>query len=1050
VRRLSGQAVRHTGRLLHWIATAALTVTVLLTVAVIAAAWRLSRGPVDLSWLTHRIEAAAEPTRITVGTTALAWEGFREGIDRPLDLRLTDVSVTAPDGMRLLDVPRAAVSLSIGNLFLGRLVPRAVELDGARLTLERATDGSLSLDLGGDATAAEATPLSAILGALARPVNTDQTATGGVLSQLQRVRIRDATVVVQDHQLGATWRAPRADIDLTRRTGGGVDGAASLALALGDQTANLTVSAELGESAQTTHLRARLSPVAPAALARVAPALAPLAALDAPVGLEAALDLDATLQPTQGRLTAQIGAGQAQIGTGSVPIHGAVLVAAGTPALITVETAHIELQGHDGGPLSTLQASGSVRRGAAGGISATAVLSLDQVAFADLGRLWPAGTGGGARPWILQNITAGVARNAHVTLGLEASSDLSGMALTQAGGTIDADGLTVSWLRPVPPIEQGQAQLRILDPDTVEIVAQSGHQRVRGSQPGLTIRNGRMRITGLAGRDQVGSIDAEIAGPVASVITLLKEPRLHLLDHQPIDLKDPAGDLTGTLTVRLPLEDKVRMDDIAIHAATHLTGVHLTGLVADRDLDKGELDLDATNDGLTVKGHALLAGMDADLDAAMDFRAGPPTQVVERASVTGRPGAGQLTAAGLDTGGALFGEVGLAAVLTERRNGEGEVAVDADLGQATVVAAPLGWRKPVGMATKASAGILLAHDRLSSIDRFTMDGDGVLVRGSARCVDGRIESVTVDRAVLGDTDLHATVRLPAGGPIQADLAGPMLDLSAKLTGKTPKKAKPKTPPPPGPAWSGSARFDRVKLAGGVVASGLVAQGVNDGTVFRSLSVTGATAPGAPFQVSIGSAAGARRVTVTVGDAGALLRGLDLVRTMENGRLVLTGSYDDANPWHPLEGSAEIDDFRLRGAPWLAKLLQAMTLYGVVDVLKGPGVGFAKLVAPFRLDQDGLLLNDARAFSPSLGITAKGRLDVDTETVDMQGTIVPAYFFNSLLGNIPLVGKLFSPERGGGVFAARYAMKGPLDDPAVSVNPLSALTPGFLRDVFGIF
>jgi hypothetical protein len=69
---------------------------------------------------------------------------------------------------------------------------------------------------------------------------------------------------------------------------------------------------------------------------------------------------------------------------------------------------------------------------------------------------------------------------------------------------------------------------------------------------------------------------------------------------------------------------------------------------------------------------------------------------------------------------------------------------------------------------------------------------------------------------------------------------------------------------------------------------------------------------------------------------------------------------------------------------------------------------------------------------------------------MQGTIVPAYFFNALLGNIPLVGKLFSPERGGGLFAASYAVHGALNDPTVSVNPLTALTPGFLRGVFGIF
>jgi hypothetical protein len=37
-----------------------------------------------------------------------------------------------------------------------------------------------------------------------------------------------------------------------------------------------------------------------------------------------------------------------------------------------------------------------------------------------------------------------------------------------------------------------------------------------------------------------------------------------------------------------------------------------------------------------------------------------------------------------------------------------------------------------------------------------------------------------------------------------------------------------------------------------------------------------------------------------------------------------------------------------------------------------------------------------------------------------------------------------------VFAARFGLDGAIDDPAISINPISALTPGFLRDIFGIF
>jgi hypothetical protein len=56
-----------------------------------------------------------------------------------------------------------------------------------------------------------------------------------------------------------------------------------------------------------------------------------------------------------------------------------------------------------------------------------------------------------------------------------------------------------------------------------------------------------------------------------------------------------------------------------------------------------------------------------------------------------------------------------------------------------------------------------------------------------------------------------------------------------------------------------------------------------------------------------------------------------------------------------------------------------------------------------------------------------------------------------LGYIPVLGEIFtSGERGGGVFAANYTMSGSTDDPKVTVNPLSALTPGLFRNIFNIF
>jgi hypothetical protein len=107
------------------------------------------------------------------------------------------------------------------------------------------------------------------------------------------------------------------------------------------------------------------------------------------------------------------------------------------------------------------------------------------------------------------------------------------------------------------------------------------------------------------------------------------------------------------------------------------------------------------------------------------------------------------------------------------------------------------------------------------------------------------------------------------------------------------------------------------------------------------------------------------------------------------------------------------------------------------------------LAPFEIKNGVLGLTDARAYGPSLGLTAEGYIGLsEPEMVDVRGTVVPLYAVNSLLGNIPVLGDLITGgAEGGGLFAAVYTAKGPVSEPSVSVNPLSVLAPGFLRNLF---
>ena len=1062
MRRSSGQAALGLATVLHWLATLAITLAVLASVGAAALAWRLSQGPMDLDWFTRRLEDAANsnggPTRLTIGAAALAWEGFSHGVDRPLDLRLTNVTIADHPYGRRMTIPRADVSLSLHGLLLGRVVPRAVTLEAPQLTLIRRADGTLSLDLGSlmegtdgsePAPPDESTPVADLLAELAQPpANDTGDGRNRLLEQLRLVNVQDGRLAVVDRQLGVTWRATRVDVHLARQARGGVGGTAELSLLLGEQQANLSLAATLTADASDTHVRARLSPVTPRLVAGDAPSLAALSAVDVPIGGEVSADLDGSLRLRDARFTLHAGSGQVRIDGSDVPVLAATLVGSGRPDLLTVQTLQVSLPSRMAGQPTVLEVRGTLRLQTEH-INADLSADLNQVSFADLAQFWPEHVGRGARRWLLTNIPAGTARNGHVELGLAASTDLSLIDLTRATGTLDGDGLQVHWLRPVPPIDNGQAQLRILDPDTLEIAVTGGRERIRNQPGNLQIRSGRVRITGIMQSHQIGVIDADITGPLPDALALLREPRLALLDRHPMDLQNPAGQVAVRLGLTVPLEDSVRMDDIAVQAQARLDGIHLTALAAGLDLDQGTFDLTANPEGMKLGGRGLLGQIPAKIDASMDFRAGPPSQVVQSVTVAGQPDARQLAAIGLDATQVLTGVPQIQAVLSERRNGQGDIAISADLTGTELSVAPLEWRKPREVPAKASARVLLDHDRVTSIDAVQLDGDGLTLRGRALVASGRVASLQIERLVLGRTIARGRLELPPAGPVAVDISGSVLDLAPRLGRRSPQQTAKKTEQP-GPSWTLDARFDRVLMAQGGTASDVTLHAEDDGHLLRQLRLDGRLGVRAPFQARIVSDGAGRRLSASAQDAGELLRGLDYVRSMQGGRLSVEAQYEDTQPGRPLAGIASIDDFRVRDAPALAKLLQAMTLYGLTDVVRGPGLGFSRLVAPFRLTDDALDLADARAFSASLGMTMKGRLDLDTQRMDMQGTIVPAYFFNSMLGNIPLVGKLFSPERGGGVFAASYTVRGRVEDPEVSVNPLAALTPGFLRGLFGLF
>jgi len=1077
MRRVIGQAAGKAGRLLHLLSRLMLLALLLTLVGMGVLAWRLGQGPLDVPWVAQELAALTNrqiaPMRLEIGKAALIWEGFSRGVDRPLDIRARDLIIYDGEGRVVAQVPEVFVSLSTRALVTGRIAPRGVLMQGARVQVVRNSDGRVAIALSGRqaaeapadlpldlAPAAPPADFTWVFEALAQPPGTDLGGRATLLSQLRQLRLRDTVVSVQDNVLGLAWQAPRLDLELTRAAAGGVDGTAAVELAVGDQ--RLVVDARLhlpsvsatpdgsvhpdgqAGAAPTLAVEATLATVVPAAFAALSPTFAPLAAVQTPVALTATAELGADLVPRQGRLQVRMSRGTLLIARGRIPISDAMAVIEGTRESMRLTLHRLALP--RGGGEQTIVTGTATLQPQAGMLVGILDLQLDQVGFADLAALWPDGVGGpGAKPWITENITAGVAHDLRLQLRVIAAPDLSDGEVTGLSGTLEGRDMVVHWLRPVPPVEGVAARLTFVSANEIDIAVRAG------SQGGLAVTDGQITLTGLAQHDQYMNIALNLGGPVSDLIGVLNHKRVNLLSRRPIAMRNPGGRVEGKLTVTaMPLLSDLTFDEVRLSATGRLSGLALGGIAAGRDLTNGALSFEAGNDGLQLRGTATLAGIATQLAVEMDFTDGPANQVIQKVTVSGIAEATKLVELGLDTKElVLDGSAALKLDLVGRRSGRSELAVRADLLRLGLRADRLNWGKAANRPTVAEATVILDRDRFAGIDKLRIEGEGVSVLGTLEAAAGAPRRLRLSRAVLAPgTDAVGDIQWPrdAGDPWVIRLSGASLDISGELA-----KREPPGEPVRGPPWNAELRVDRLVLGPERLISGVLARSDNDGLMTRTARVTGRAGTG-PFEVSIlpSGLAQRRSLTATAQDAGALLRALDVTDDMQGGRLVLNGSFDDSRPDHPLSGTAEVTEFGMRNAPAIGKLLQAITVFGAIEAFSGPDLRFSRLVAPFRYAGQVIELADARAFSASLGITAKGRIDIARRHLDLQGTVVPAYFLNSLLGRVPLLGRLLSPEAGGGLFAMSFGVKGPFDDPSVWVNPLSAVTPGFLRGLFGPF
>jgi hypothetical protein len=508
-----------------------------------------------------------------------------------------------------------------------------------------------------------------------------------------------------------------------------------------------------------------------------------------------------------------------------------------------------------------------------------------------------------------------------------------------------------------------------------------------------------------------------------------------------IDPKQASGTVSTQLSFAFPLLRDLPLDKVDYSATANLTGVAIGDVVLGRDLSNGALSLKLDRNTAQASGTAKLAGVPVSLTWQEALQAKAPVRT--RYDVTATLDADQRRALGVDMfANYIGGPIGITATYSLNAAKTAQAVATIDLSNSTLSLPWFGWTKAENVPATARVTLDLADDKVMSVPKASITGADIDAQAAIGFGADGVDRVIVDHLAIGKSDVHGSLTIGDDGRWTINARGKSLDASA-LVKEIDRRPDQDEPPP----LTIDAQLDKLILGPGREANHVSAKLSSDGQHWTGASILLGLGDKAAATVNFGGAAGDGEFKLATDDFGELLRVADIYDNVRGGTFGLTGKAEDRNGKRMLIVDASGADYRVVGAPALARLLSIASLSGAGALLSGQGIPFNRLAGQVIFTGDLISLDGLRAYGGALGINASGNIDRVTGQMSIAGTLVPAYTLNSVLGNIPVLGNLLLGGEGQGIFAANFRLYGPRDDPKVSVNPLSTLAPGVLRNLF---
>ena len=1045
VHALASLRAHHRG--LIWMLEAAGFLIGGLIILIALAAYRLEQGTVAVkfltpqlvAWLDHRVA----PLRVDIAGTTLRWSPG----DRDLEVDAANMRMTDTTGDVLVSIPSVYFSVGFKALLLGRFQPRAITVESPAIHLQRGPAGNFYLRPG-PAPAPVAMPAGTLRNltlAVAEWVDRDQhaeTKSGRVDS----IYVHNGTIVVDDQRAGRVWAVSQLAVDVTRAT----------------REYLVTGNAELDNGADHGHVGLNfdcdalskdcrygvlLSPINPSRWAPLLPdVLARVVALDLPIGAH----LSGSWNFGTGTLGSIDFVADAQAGQIRDPIleHGRYVLKKAQisghfdPVGDRLDLAPITVD--LGGPSLAAAVTVTGIRRTVPGLPITVALSLAVHNVPRLGMedYWPPVPVPKTRAWVLAHVTAGTVKEFTLQGKWEIHLGAPVPVVKKAlDGNLRFQGVALDYLHGLAPIIGLDATAKLA-------IGNIDFDATAGKVLGVAIRHATASIDGLndPNAPSIMTIEGDLSGPARDGITFVSAPRLGVAGKLGITPDAVTGTLDGPLRLRFPLpkSGETPATKLVYGANFHLSNFGVVGGALGRDIGAGDVTLTLDPTQVTIAGKATIAGVAAQLSWQDIFAEQTPVRM--RVHLAATVDDGGRKSLGIDPlPGAVHGPVAVDADATIDSAHVTRAAVKLDFANADLMLGDANWSKPAGTPGHLAMDMEMDEGHWRNIRGLDAHAPGLDVQGD---IDfdptGTISRAVSKHLVVGDTDAVALVTHGDDG-WQVNLSGNSVD----ATGYVSKFDQPSTDEERAKAPPVMLNIDAGRLILGPDRKfgAVTFHAIFEHTALQAGDLKSQVSDRGKLDFHLDRPENGGRIAASTDDFGAAAHVLGLSDHVAGGSATLMGSCDRENGIRHFTARFEAKDYRLVRAPMLAKLLSLASFTSIASLLYGNGVPFTDLSADLKLTDGTLSIANARTAGNAIGLVGSGQYNFNTKLVALEGTLVPAYFFNSVLNDLPVVGEVLGGGPGGGLFGANFKVGGTLAAPDITANPLSILVPGALRDLF---